>query len=401
VIAAGDAPPTRHVTSRGVDIAYQVVGGGKHDVVFVPGLLSHIGLWWEQPAFAQTFARVGSLARLIIYDRRGSGLSGGDALPTMDERLADLAAVMDAAGSRRAVIFGPSDGAATAAVFAATYPERCAALALYGAQATGIRDDDYPWGVAADELELMLRSVEYDWGNGGTLGLQAPTLAADDAMRDWWSRVEREGIRQAQVVPALRAMAHIDIRDVLPAIAVPTMVAHCAGDLVMPIEGARYLADHIPGARFVELPGHDHLAVFANAEAMVSTLSGLLDDLGAAEPPAERLATVVVGQPPGGRAVAAFDGPCAAVSYARALRDAGDGTGVAVHTGPCRTGSAPAGEGVDVAAALVGAARGAEVLVSRSTRNLLAGTPVDLERWGSFSRGAGDDTQALPVYALA
>jgi pimeloyl-ACP methyl ester carboxylesterase len=224
--AAPPRPPTRYVSADGAAVAYQVVGDGPRDIVFVPGMLSHVELWWEQPAFAETFLRIASMARLILYDRRGTGLSEGEAVPTLDERIADLAAVMGAAGSDRAVIFGPSDGAATALLFAVTHPGRCSHLILYGAQATGLRDDEYPWGVTEEELELVLRSIKYEWGRGGTLALQAPTLSGNESMVEWWSRFERLGIREGQLIPSLRAMAMTDVRDLLPLVSVPTLVSH-------------------------------------------------------------------------------------------------------------------------------------------------------------------------------
>ena len=430
-------PPTRFAGADGAAVAYQVVGDGPRDIVFVPGMLSHIELWWEQPAFADTFMRIASMARLILYDRRGTGLSGGDAVPTLDERIADLAAVMDAAGSDRAVIFGPSDGAATALLFAVTHPDRCSHLILYGAQATGLRDDEYPWGVTEEELELVVKSIKYEWGRGGTLALQAPTLSGDESMVEWWARFERLGIREGQLVPSLRAMAKTDVRDLLPLVTVPTLVSHCAGDLVMPVDGARYLASHIPGARLVELPGYDHLAIFSNAEAMVGSLRELLQHDPEVTEPAPRVATVVVadclgaGSPCGelleraaaleremsgrpfvseanhARAVAGFDGAAAAVRHAAALRqaarDAERELRVGVHTDRCDVhGSEVAGPAPDVASALVAEAQAGEVLVTRSTRNLLAAADIELDWWGSLREHAkGGERSPLPVYSLA
>jgi pimeloyl-ACP methyl ester carboxylesterase len=425
-------PPTHYTRSDGVDIAYQTVGEGPHDIVFVPGVMSHVELWWEEPAFAETFAGVAEFARLILFDRRGTGLSGGEAVPTLDQRMGEITAVLDAVGSRRAVMFGPADGAPAAALFAATRPDRCSGLVLYGVQATGLRDEDYPWGVSAKELELILSSLSYEWGSGVTLAIHAPSVADEDRVVEWWARMERLGIRPGQVRDALRATARTDIRDVLGTISVPTRLIHCSGDLVAPIEGARYVADRISGARLVELPGGDHLPVFAHGPATVAEVERFLSDLCDAPAPSHRLGTVVAAEAtepstddrerltdvlvrfqatafaaqvePGGPLIAQFEGAVAAVTSASAMRDEARQLGIdmrfGLHTGECRSGNgAVSGRARDIAVGLMGEAEPLEVLGSRSVRALLAGFDVELQPNDSLTIRMPAET--LPLFALA
>lgn len=403
MIDLGAQPRTRYARSDGVEIAYQTIGDGPADVVLVPGVLSHVSLWWEHPAFGALFDGLATRARLIMFDRRGAGLSGGNRVPTIDERVRDVEAVMNAAGAARATIVGPSEGAPAAALFASIRPERCSGLILYGAQAAGLCDEEYPWGVDAEELELVLKSLAMDWGGGSTLHLYAPTLAADETAVRWWARMEQQGIRAGHVEAAMRAMAHTDVRDLLPLIPVPTLVAHCVGDLVAPVDGARFIAERIPGAQLSELPGMDHLPVLSAGSALIEAMEAFIDSVPDAEAPRERVAAVVAVVDPSSAdaPAAAFDGPVAAVTHAVAVRDAarrrGEEVRVAVHldraslSGPRITGPA-----ADTAWRLAHAAGDDEILVSRSVSRLLAAADVELEPYELPDGGP----PAPPVFAL-
>jgi class 3 adenylate cyclase len=246
---------TRYATSGEARIAYQVVGDGPFDVVFVPGFISNLDLVWEDPARARFLGRIASYARLIMFDKRGTGLSdrvGG--IPGLDQRMEDVRAVMDAAGSERAAIFGISEGGAMAMLFAATYPDRTRALVLFGT---------YPhytsWVLSGDALEAFIRLIETEWGTGATLAHLAPSKASDATAREKWGRYERLGASPSAVIGLTRMNAEIDVRHVLPAIRVPTLVIHRTGDTRVDVEAARFTAAAIPGARYVELPGIDHV----------------------------------------------------------------------------------------------------------------------------------------------
>jgi class 3 adenylate cyclase len=248
-------PVTRYATNGEARIAYQVVGDGPFDVVFVPGFISNLDLVWEDAARARFLNRIASYSRLILFDKRGTGLSdrvGG--IPGLDQRMEDVRAVMDAAGSVRAAIFGISEGGAMAMLFAATYPDRTRALVLFGT---------YPhytsWVLAGDALEAFIHLIQTEWGTGASLAHFAPTKAVDATARESWGRYERLGASPSAVIGLTRMNAEIDFRHVLPAIRVPTLVVHRAGDTRVDVAAARFTAATIPGARYVELPGIDHV----------------------------------------------------------------------------------------------------------------------------------------------
>ena len=251
---------TRYAKSGDVHIAYQVLGDGPRDLVAVPGAWTHLDLIWEEPSWARYMERLASFARVLLFDKRGTGLSDRVSnTPTLEQRMDDVRAVMDAVGSDHAAIVGVSEGGPMSALFAATYPDRTDALILYGTLARMTAAPDYPYRSPTVESESMYELLAEHWGEAATLSLFAPSQAGNEAFRQWWRRWERMAVSPGDLVKWSRSLSDLDIRHVLPAIRVPTLVLHRGGDALVSVENGRYLAEHIPGARFVELPGDDHL----------------------------------------------------------------------------------------------------------------------------------------------
>ena len=252
-------PSTLYAKSGDVNIAYQVVGDGPLDLVFVHGFVSHLDLDLEEPRLAHFLRRLASFTRLIRFDKRGTGLSdrpGG--LPDLETRMDDVRAVMDAVGSERAALFGYSEGGPMCILFAATYPERTSALVLYGAYAKRRDpDEDYPWAPTAAARQEYADEVERTWGADADIGRMAPS--ADDAMRKWWATRFHAAASPRAARDLILMNSQVDVRHVLPSIRVPTLVMHRTGDLDSSVEEGRYIAERIPGAQFVELAGVDHV----------------------------------------------------------------------------------------------------------------------------------------------
>lgn len=424
--------PTSHYAKSGdVHIAYQVVGDGPIDLVLVHGWISHLEYQWEDPALARFLNRLASFSRLIVFDKRGTGLSdrvAESALPTLEMRMDDIRAVMDAVGSSRAVIFGISEGGPLSALFAATYPARTAALIMYGAYAKWIRSDDYPWGPTREQHEAAFNAFERNWGTPIGLKIMAPSVANDEQVRQWWAHHMRIAASPGAGITLYRMNVEVDIRAVLPTIRVPTLILHRSGDRLLPCEGARYMARQIPGAKFVELPGDDHVAWIGNTDPLLAEIQEFMTG----ETPvleADRvLATVLfidvvqstqrataigdsrwrnlvdsyhrlVGREVarlGGRIVntagdgvfATFDGPGRAIKCARAVRDVVGGLGLAIrcgiHTGECVTeGDDVAGIAVHIGARVAARADPGEILLSSTVKDLIAGSRVECSDRGS------------------
>jgi class 3 adenylate cyclase/alpha-beta hydrolase superfamily lysophospholipase len=424
-------PTTRYAKSGDVHIAYQVVGEGPVDLVLIHGWISHLEYQWEDPASARFLSRLASFSRLIVFDKRGTGLSdrvAESALPTLEQRMDDIRAVMDAAGSHRAVMFGISEGGPLSTLFAATYPARTAALIMYGAFAKWIRTDDYPWGPTREEHEAAFIAFERHWGTPIGLKKLAPSVANDERVRQWWAHHMRVSASPGAGVTLYRMNVEVDTRAILPAIRVPTLILHRSGDRLQPCEGARYMAQQIPNAKFVELPGDDHIPWIGNVDPLLAEIQEFLTG----EPPvleADRvLATVLfvdivqstqrvaaigdsrwrdlvnnyqrqVGKEVvrlGGRVVntagdgvfATFDGPARAIKCACAVRDAVGNLGLAVrcgiHTGECVIdGDDVAGIAVHIGARVAARAEPGEILLSSTVKDLIAGSRVECSDRGS------------------
>jgi class 3 adenylate cyclase len=430
------APTTYYAKSGDVHIAYQVVGEGPIDLVLIHGFVSHLENQWEDPALARFLNRLASFSRLIVFDKRGTGLSdrvAESALPTLEQRMDDIRAVMDATGSNRAAMFGLSEGGPLSTLFAATYPARTAALIMFGAYAKWIRTDDYPWAPTREQHEAALEAYEKHWGTPIGLKILAPSVANDERMRQWYARHQRLSASPGAGVTLYRMNIEVDIRAILPTIRVPTLILHRSGDRLLPCQGARYMAEQIPAAKFVELPGDDHLAWIGDTEPLLAEIQKFLTG----ETPvleADRvLATILfidivqstqrataigdtrwrdlvdnyqqqVGKEVarlGGRVVntagdgvfATFDGPARAIKCARAVRDAVGTLGLAIrcgiHTGECVIeGNDVAGIAVHIGARVAARANPGEILISSTVKDLIAGSRVEcLDRGSHVLKG--------------
>jgi pimeloyl-ACP methyl ester carboxylesterase len=246
-------PETHYARSGDVSIAYQVHGEGPIDLVLIPPFVSHVEYCWEYPPYARFLHHLASFSRLILFDKRGTGLSDRVAIATLEERMDDVRAVMDAAGSERAALLGVSEGGAMSILFAATYPERVAALITYGSIARGSWAPDYPWGDKPNEAEARFEDIRQDWGKP-----TAPSPDDDPQFLRWWDTYMRYSASPRDVIAIIRMVLDIDIRHVLPSVHVPTLVIHRTHDQAVPVEGSRVIAAHIPGAKILELPTTDH-----------------------------------------------------------------------------------------------------------------------------------------------
>jgi pimeloyl-ACP methyl ester carboxylesterase/DNA-binding CsgD family transcriptional regulator len=270
-------PETRYAKSGEVNIAYQVIGTGTVDLVFVMGWASHLDWSWQEPSFARFLRRLASFSRLIQFDKRGTGFSDRAAgLATFEQRMDDVRAVMDAAGSERAALLGVSEGAAMCALFAATYPERTSALIMVGGFARRSWASDYPWGATEEERLSFLDQIERGWGGPVALARRAPSRATDEQFRQWWATFLRMSASPGAATALTRMNMEIDIRHVLPMLHVPTLIIHRTDDLAIRVEGSRYMAERIPGARYAELPGRDHLPFVGDQDAILDEVEDFL-----------------------------------------------------------------------------------------------------------------------------
>jgi pimeloyl-ACP methyl ester carboxylesterase len=413
-------PVTKYIQNGDVSIAYQVFGSGPRDVVFVHGFVSNVELVWEEPTFSRFFERLATYCRVIHFDKRGTGLSDRVVdMPNLETRMDDVRAVMDAVGSTSAVLCGVSEGAAMCVLFAATYPERAAALIIAAGFARRTRAPDYPYGPTAMEWERLALDMSRQWGTTVRLATLVPSLADDAQFAEWWGRWLRLGASPAANLAVMRLSGQVDVRHVLPAIRVPTLVIHNAGDQNIPVEMGRYMAERIPGAKYVELPGIDHVVFGANSDAILEEIEEFITGARSGPEPDRVLATVlftdIVGatrkaselgdrrwhtlieshhalvrrqlarfrgreiDTAGDGFLATFDGPARAIHCARAIADSVRSLGVQIraglHTGECEViGSKLGGIAVHIGARVAALAEADEVLVSSTVRELVAGS---------------------------
>jgi pimeloyl-ACP methyl ester carboxylesterase len=290
-----DVPETRYARADdGVCIAYQVIGDGPFDLVLVPGFVSNVEHYWEMPVVPEMFRRVASFARLILWDKRGTGLSDPVAgVPPLEQRMGDLRAVMDAAESGQAALLGISEGGPMSLLFAATHPERTRALVLYGTTPRFSNAPDIKWGWDSGDLERMFLEVEDGWGRGALLEYFAPSAVSDAHMQAVWGRFERSGASPAMARSVLQALAEIDVRPIVETIHVPTLIIHRTRERVAAVEGARFMGARIPDAKLVELPGEDHLPFVGDWQAIVDEAEEFLTGTKLRSHPQRVLATVL------------------------------------------------------------------------------------------------------------
>src|SRR5215203_4057958 len=292
------APPETHYARTGdVNIAYQVVGDGPLDLVFVMGWVSHLEYFWREPSFARFLMRLASFSRIILFDKRGTGLSDRvpiNQLPTLEQRMDDVRAVMDAAGSERAALCGVSEGGPMCSLFAATYPEKTLALVMIGTYAKRIRDAEYPWGPTAEQRQQFFEVMSKQWGGPVGIDERAPSVANDPKFRDWWATYLRMGASPGAAVALTQMNAEIDVRQVLPSIRVPSLVIHRTDDQCLKVKEGRFVAQRIPDAKFVELPGNDHLPFVGDQNAILDEVEEFLTGVRHGIEPDTVLATVMV-----------------------------------------------------------------------------------------------------------
>ncbi len=273
-------PQTHYVKSAGCNIAYQVTGDGPIDMIYVPGWVSNLDYHWASPRVTHVFERLGSFCRLIRCDKRGTGLSDRNVgFPTLEQRMDDVRAVLDAVGSKRTVVFGSSEGGNMCMLFAATYPERTAALVLNGCQAKGVWSEDYPWAKTREQTEEELATIEREWGEPADLRNAAPSLVDDEFERDWFAAYLRNSASPTDAIALWRWNTEIDVRGILPAIHVPTLIVQRLGDRWIKVEEGRYLAKHIAGAKYVELEGDDHVIWGDDSDRLVDEIQAFLTDV--------------------------------------------------------------------------------------------------------------------------
>lgn len=435
-------PETRYAKSGDVNIAYQVVGDGPLDLVLVPGFVSHLDIDWEEPRYAHMLRRLASFSRLIRFDKRGTGLSDRTSgLPDLETRMDDVRAVMDAAGSERAALFGYSEGGPMCCLFAATYPERVSGLVLYASYAKRRDpDEDYPWAATWEERQAYAAEVERDWGTQADRARMGADT--DAAIADWWLRRARAAASPGAARDLILMNSQIDVRHVLPVIAAPTLVLHRTGDGDSSVEEGRYLGAHVPGARFIELAGSSHM-LSVDADQIIDEVEDFLTGVRRGPDPDRVLATILFTDLVGSteRAVevgdrrwvelieghhtvvrsalerfrgreldvagdgffAAFDGPARAVRCATAIRDGlgriGLGVRAGVHTGECeQVDGKLAGVAVVIGARISAAASEGEVLVSATVRDLVAGSGLEFAARGE--RELKGIPGSWPLYAV-
>lgn len=423
-------PETKYARSGDLSIAYQVVGDGARDVIMLTGFASHVEFVWTSPRIERMANRLASFSRLIMFDKRGTGMSDPvPAAPTLEERMDDARAVLDAVGSERAVLFGISEGVPTALLFAATYPSRVDSLILYGGMARSTWAEDYPWATPRDDLmmaaaELLVPTMDA----ADDLEVWAPSLADDPAERDWFARHRRHAGSPGMFAQIFQSFLDIDVRHVLPTIDVPTLVLHRRGDRVVNRRASEWMAGQIPGARYVELPGQDHTIWASRQDEVLDHIQEFLTGSAVPVEPERVLATVmftdIVGSTEraaelgdqawrrlltdhdtavrrqlerfrgveiktlGDGFLATFDGPARAIRCGAAIREALHALDIEVrvglHTGEVELiGDDVGGVAVNTAARVGALAAGSEVLVSRTVKDLVAGSGITFVERGT------------------
>jgi pimeloyl-ACP methyl ester carboxylesterase len=438
------APRTHYARSGDVNIAYQVVGDGPTDLVWVPGWISNVELAWDEPSHAHMLRRLSGFSRLILFDKRGTGMSDPvplDRLPPLETRMDDVRAVLDAVGCERAAVFGFSEGGLMSVLFAATYPERVTALVLYGAFAKRVWSPDYPWAPTPEARAREIELLERNWSERMDLDQLAPSEG--DAFKERLATYFRRSASPGGGVALMRMNTQIDVRDVLMSVRVPTLVVHRRDDIDVRVDEGRYIAERIPGARFVELAGDAHTIWGGDTDAIIDEVEEFITGVRPATRSERVLATVLFTDIAGsteraadlgdarwrelleahhgvvrsqleryrGREIdtagdgflAAFDGPARGIECAVAVRDRVGELGLSVrsglHTGECeRMGDKLGGIAVHTGARVAGLAEPGEVLVSSTVRALVAGSGIEFEDRGEHRlKGIAEPWQVYRV----
>jgi class 3 adenylate cyclase len=437
-----ERPDTRYARSGDVHVAYQVFGAGDLDIVLVNGLISHVELLWEHEHARRCLEAMAAFARVITFDRRGSGLSDPvTGAPTLEERMDDVRAVMDAAGSQRAALVGISEGVPMSILFAATYPHRVQALVCCGGMARSTYDDDYSWAIPVEALrESSAELVAPYWGQGAIIEVAAPSRADDPESRAFYARLERATASPGMLMSLVEMFFDVDVRQVVPSVHVPALILHNRYDRLVNIRHARWLAEHLPDARLVELPGIDHAVWYENVDTVMSEVFEFLTGTAYTPEPDRILATVLFTDIVDSTRTAAelgdtrwrrvleghhravrdaldrfdgrevkstgdgflmtFDGPARGIRCAHAILRSSETLGIrlraGIHTGECEVmGDDIGGIAVHIAARVSALAGVGEVLVSRTVKDLVAGSGIQFTDRGTHTLKGVPDTWQL------
>ena len=437
-------PRTRYAKSGDVSIAYQVIGDAPLTLVYAPGWISHVEVMWEDPHFAQFMTRLAAFARVVMFDKRGTGASDRDGgYPTLDDRMDDIRAVMDAVGVERAALFGVSEGGNMSTMFAASHPERVSHLILFGCFAKRSWSADYPWAPTPEARQQWIDTIFNGWHETPDLASIAPSRAGDQVFAEWFGRMARMAASPGSAKRLAELNTQIDVRGILPAISVPTLVLHNIGDCDARVEEGRYIAEHVPGARFVGLPGADHLPWTGGAEQLAGEIEEFVTGVRGGPAGDTTLSTILctdivgstarrasVGDAAWSRLIDAHDAGVRAVirrrqgeeinttgdgvlaafsSPGRALHAAFDIQDMArsldlpvragLHTGECRRASTGvSGIAVDIAVRVASHADASQVFASRTVRDLTIGAGFAFEDAGTHAlKGAPGEWQLLRV----
>ena len=437
-------PITKYAKSGDINIAYQVVGQGSIDIVYVPGWVSHIDMMWDDSRMAEFLIKLTRFSRLILFDKRGTGLSDRvSELSTLEERMDDIRCVMDAVGSERAVLFGHSEGGTVCALFAATHPQRTVALITFGVFAKRIYSIDYPWAPKEEERKKFYKTIEEEWGNSKKMGFELimPSLVNDSNYFEWFASYLRAAASPGAALALARMNTEANIINILSSIKVPTLVLHRTGDIDANIEEGKYIASRIPNAKFVELLGNDHLfwvgdsySVIAEIEEFVTgvrpnkvfdrVLSTILfTDIVRSTEHLSRIGdkkwmdildshNVIVRaelkrfngneiKSTGDGFLATFDGPSRAIRCAEAIRDAVKTLNIeitaGIHTGECEIFDVDdiGGIAVHVAARVLNKAEPSQILITMTVKHLLGGTGLEFTDLGDVSLKGIDERYRL------
>ena len=437
-------PQTRYARSGDVSIAYQVVGNGSIDLVLVPGWLSNIELFWEEPNIVRFFERLSTFSRLILFDKRGTGLSDrGIEAATLEERMDDVRAVLDAVGSSRAALLGYSEGGTMCTLFAATYPDRTAALITVGSYARRLRAPDYPYFTSREEAHKAVAAAAADWGGPVWIDNRMPSVADDPIIRQWWAKFLRMSASASAAAALQRLNIEIDVRHVLPSIRARTLVLHAKNDRAIPVGAGRYMADRIPNASFVEIDSMDHLPFYDKSEEFLHHIQTFLTGSSTSATVESRVSTLmftdIVGSTQmavakgnlrfgdlleihhaavrnelarhrgeeintaGDGFLASFDGPAraikCAVAIARSLAALGITCRIGLHTGECEVRQGQLhGVALHIAARVAALAPPGGVLVSQTVKDLVAGSGLSFADAGLHTlKGLPDEWRLCQV----
>jgi class 3 adenylate cyclase len=427
--SAVNRPQTSYAWNDGTALAYQVIGTSGPDLLLVPGSVSHLEVFWEEPRVHRFLTRFAGFCRLIIMDPRGLGLSDRfTEIPTLEERVDDLLSVLDAAESKRATLFANADTGPPCIAATVLHPDRVGGLILCGTYAKASWSDDYPWGWTDEEFADFRKSVRDGWGTTERMERVAPSMAGDQAFLQWSATLMRLGASPRAVLVLAEMTKAVDVRPLLPQIAVPTLVMHRIGDRINEVDHGRYLADRIPGARWVALPGDDFLLWAGDTDAIVDEVEEFLTGRRGGAEPTRIVATVmftdVVGSTERARALGdrawadllerhnarvraelrrfggreidtagdgfltSFDSPASAIKCAKAVlgsvREIGVALRIGLHTGECDVvGDKLRGIAVHIGARVASNAGAGETLVSQTVKDLVAGSGIEFQDRGS------------------